>query len=70
MKAKIEINFPDERIFLNYWNALDGDDVICEIVNDKLMLNQRDEESNELPAKEISIVEFIGMIKDRIISKF
>ncbi len=68
MKAKIEINCPDKRIFLNYWNALDGDDVICEIVNGKLMLNQRDEESNELPAKEITIIEFIEMVRERIIS--
>ena len=69
MKAKIEINFPDERIFLNYWNALDGDDVICEIVNGKLMLQQTDFESNELPAVEITIIEFIEMIRERIISK-
>ena len=69
MKAKIELNFPDERIFLNYWNALDGDDVICEIVNGKLMLSQRDEEANELPAKEITIIEFIEMVRERIISK-
>ena len=69
MKAKIELNFPDERIFLNYWNALDGDDVICEIVSGKLMLNQYDEESNELPAREITIIEFIEMVRERIIPK-
>ena len=68
MKARIEINFPDERIFLNYWNALDGDDVICEIVNGKLMLTQRDFEGNELRAIEITIVEFIEMVRERIIS--
>ena len=59
MKAKIELNFLGERIFLNYWNWLDGNDVICEIVNGKLMLNQYDEESNELQATEVTIVEFI-----------
>lgn len=68
MKAQIEINFPDQRIFLNYWNALDGDDVICEIVNGKLMLTQRDFEGNELRAIEITIVEFIEMVRERIIS--
>ena len=69
MKAKIELNFPDERIFLNYWNWQDGNDVICEIADGKLMLNQYDEESNELPAKEITIIEFIEMVRDRIIPK-
>ena len=66
MKIKLELNLPDDRAFLNFWNWHNGDDVVCQIVDGKLMLNKYDEDANELPPKEITIVEFIEMVKARI----
>ena len=66
MKVKLELNIPDDRAFLNFWNWYNGDDVVCKIVGGKLMLNQYDEDANELPPKEITLPEFIEMVKARI----
>lgn len=64
MKIALELNIVDDvGVFLNYWNAMTGDDVICEIVKGKLMLHQYDDKANELPNKEITISEFIEMVK-------
>lgn len=66
MKINIELNLPgDGRTFLNYWNSFNGDDVVCELIDGKLMLSQIDEESRELPAKEISFIEFLKMVETR-----
>lgn len=66
MKAEIELNIPDERIFFNFWNWHNGDDVVCELKDGKLMLSQHDEQGNELPEKEITLTEFCLMVKARI----
>lgn len=66
MKIKIELNLIDDRAFLNFWNWYNGDDVVCQIVDGKLMLNKYDEDANELPPKEITFPEFIEMVKARI----
>lgn len=63
MKLDIELNMPDDRIFFNFWNWYNGDDVVCELRDGKLMLHQYDEEGNELPDKEISLEEFCLMVK-------
>lgn len=63
MKIKIELNIPgDGRQFLNYWDYVYGNDVVCELVDGKLMLAQYDENSNELPPVEISIKEYIERV--------
>jgi len=69
MKAQIELNMPDDRIFLNFWNAINGDDVICEIIDGRLMLAQCDDKLNDLPAKEITFIEFVDMVRERVISQ-
>lgn len=65
MKIEIEINKPDDRIFVNFWNWYNGDDVVCQLRDEKLMLTQRDEEGNDLPEKEISFTEFCQMVLKR-----
>ena len=66
MKINIELNLPgDGRTFLNFWNWYNGDDVVCELIDGKLMLSQLDVESRELPAKEISFIEFLKMVETR-----
>lgn len=65
MKVNVEINKPDDRIFVNFWNYYNGDDVVCQLVDGKLMLTQMDEEGNDLPAKEISFAEFCQMVLER-----
>lgn len=63
MKVDIELNFPDDRTFLNFWD-INGDDVVCEIKNDKLMLQQADDSEFE-----ISINDFCKLVKNRINSQ-
>ena len=62
MKIPIELNIPDDRMFLNFGNWKDGNDVICQIVDGKLMLSQYDEDK-ELPSKEITFIEFCELVK-------
>lgn len=66
MKIEIELNMPGDSIFLNFWNYFNGDDVVCEVVDNKLMLSQYDKNGEELPKKEITIEQFAGMIRDRV----
>lgn len=64
-RDNINLNFSGEKTFLNFWNYYNGDDVVCEVIGDKLMLSQYDDDGNELPPKEITIGEFCGMVKTR-----
>lgn len=66
MKVEIEINKPDDRTFVNFWNWHNGDDIVCQLVDGKLMLNQIDEEGNDLSPKEISFAEFCQMVLERV----
>lgn len=66
MKIQLELNLPDDRVFLNFWNTQTFDDVTCQIIGGKLMLNQFDDEGNELTPKEITLDEFVTMVKARV----
>ncbi len=69
-KESLELHSPgDGRLFLNFWDWAHGDDVIVEIINDKLMLRQRDENADELPSKEITFTEFLKLVKESIESR-
>jgi hypothetical protein len=64
MNINIEYIFSDNGTkFLNYWDSKNGNDVCCEIIDNKLFLMQFDEKSNELPPKEISFFDFLKMIE-------
>ncbi len=66
-KHKIELNYPgDGRKFLNYWDWAHGRDVCCEIVGDKLMKSNYDDDGNELPPTEITFQEFLTMVEHSI----
>lgn len=66
MKRNLELNIPDDRIFLNFWNSYNGDDVTCQIIDGKLFLEELFSEGgdlmNEPELKEISLQEFIDLI--------
>ncbi len=69
MKIKIEYNLPgDERKFLNFWNSINGDDVTVEIKNDKLYLDQDDDNSDELPEKEITYKEYFELVEKSFVN--
>lgn len=53
MKHSLELNCPDDRKFLNYWDLMHGNDVVCEIIDGKLMLDD----------KEITLSEFIELVE-------
>lgn len=56
LKIEIELHFVgDGRTFLNFWNWLDGNDVIAEMKEGKLYEDE----------KEISLQEFTDKIRDR-----
>ena len=64
MKINIEYNIVgDGRKFLNHWDSVYGEDIVCEIINDKLILIIHDDEGNILPGREISISEFLSLIE-------
>jgi hypothetical protein len=51
----------DGRVFLNFWNYYIGDDVVCEIVDGKLI---QDVEDNPT---EISFFDFLKQVDDKIL---
>lgn len=62
LKIELELNVVgDGRIFLNYWNAINGDDVIAEVKNGELY--QEDNEGNK--SIKISLQEFINNVKQK-----
>lgn len=66
MKINIELNMPDDRIFLNFWNSYNADDVVCELKDGKLLITEDDEKGNPLPPKEITLTEFCSMVKSKV----
>lgn len=65
MKIELELNIPDDRTFLNFWNSYNGDDVVCQVIDGKLMLSQYNE-NGDLLDKEISLTEFLEMVKSKV----
>jgi len=64
---KLEIRFnSDETMFLNFWDWAHGNDVTAEIKNNQILLNQFDENGEELAPKEISIFDFLKLVKTSI----
>lgn len=54
MKIKLELNIPDDRIFLNFWDWNRGMDVVCEVIDGKLVHE----------GQEISLSWFIVKVKE------
>ena len=79
----LELNFVDEtRVYLNFWDAVRGNDVCCQIKNGKLykfVFTQKELEIDEvldtpkildyLEQKEITINEFLELVQGSIIKQ-
>jgi hypothetical protein len=59
MKYQLELNCVGDSVFLNYWDSEHGNDVVCEVINGKLMLSTGDEEK----PKKITLQEFIERVE-------
>jgi hypothetical protein len=60
MEKRLKINLEllvvgDGRAFLNYWNYLNGDDVVSEIIDGKIYIDD----------KEVSLEDFITLVKSK-----
>lgn len=76
-KYELELFFSDDRIFLNYWDSIHGNDVCVQIKDDKLLkfvYTPKEVEDSEvdgvdidvLKQKEISLSAFLEAVKDSI----
>lgn len=68
-RYKVNIEFHsvgDGRQFVNFWNHFNGDDVVCEVIGDKLLLHRRDENGDSLEPKEVTLFEVFDMIDERV----
>ena len=63
MKIKLEINFVGKTTYLNSWDSMYGNDVICQIVGDKIFLLSQYDDGKEPPPKEITLSQFVRMVK-------
>ena len=59
MKYKIELNCIGSTRFLNYWDSIGANDVICEIVGGQLLLVP----SGNDPKKMITFQEFLTLVE-------
>lgn len=50
--------------YFNYWGA-NGEGVVCEIVNDKLIHIEFSESGEALPGKELSLTEYLSLVKQQ-----
>lgn len=62
MKIPLELNFFEGKVFLNYWDALHGNDVMCEVVDGQLLLVFEGKGEIEEP---IALDKFIELVKER-----
>lgn len=56
MKIRLELNIIDDEgksVFINFWNPIDGNDVIVEVKDEKLFRH----------GKEITLTQFINQVK-------
>ena len=73
---KIELKFVDERVFLNYWDSIHGNDVCCQVKDGKLFkfvhsptsvesdqLKDEPEIDDVFEMVEVSLIEFIDLVK-------
>lgn len=60
-KYELELNFVDDRIFLNYWDYKFGNDVVAEIIGGKLF-----QETDKLQPVEISFPEYLRQVGESI----
>ena len=73
-KYQIELKFVDDRVFLNYWDWKSSKDVCTQIIDGKIKLfvysedevNDDDFDEDAFEQKEVSITEFIGLVKKSI----
>lgn len=65
MKARLELNICDNgQIYLNYWDWKAGKDIICEVIEDKII---HEHEVDSIEQKdEVTIGEFIKMVKSKL----
>ena len=64
-KVNVEVHSPgDGRLFLNYWNWHNGNDVVCEVIDGKLIHHYEvdGEEKND----EFTLSEFLKMVEARV----
>jgi len=65
MKITLELNIPsDGRMFLNYWDSVNGNDLTCQIKNDTAWIPDFDE-----PEKTRTIHKFLEMVARQVVEK-
>lgn len=66
-KFDLELHSPgDGRMFLNFWNYHNGDDVTAEIKDGKIYKSDDSEKEDFEYDKEISFQDFIDQVKEKI----
>ena len=66
LKINIELHVVgDGRTFLNYWNNINGDDVVAELIDGELYMNVHYKKSDVVAKNKISLQEYVNMIKEK-----
>lgn len=76
-KYGVELNFVDDRIYLNYWDYMHGDDICCQLINGKLfkfVYTPMEVEQTEVDGididpfqrEEITIERFIELVRQTV----
>lgn len=66
-KVNIELHsVGDGRMFLNFWNGVNGDDVVCQTSDGNLFFKERGEDGEVARIYAISIGQFIEKVVERV----
>ena len=66
MKINIELNFVDNKTYLNYRDWYENKDITCEVINGELFLQGYNKKEQTQIVRPITFKDFENMVKDRI----
>ncbi len=62
-KIALELNYPgDGRIFLNFWNLYNGEDIVAQVIDGKLYVRHPNDVE---PGTEVSFPEFLRRVEEK-----
>ena len=79
---ELELKFVNDRVYLNFWDSIHGEDICCQIMDDKILafvyapkeveedkMSDNPKIDDVFETKEISLSEFIKLVQLSVLSQ-